>query len=80
MIELERMTSDAESDDGAPSLEDRCQILRQKIGSLEADIFRAGRSRITLNWPSYLSLRRKNRCFAPVSQGNAKSRIRECAA
>ena len=36
------MTSDDALDDGAPSLEDRCQILRQKIGSLEADIFRAG--------------------------------------
>ena len=44
VIELEGITSDSKLDDGAPSLEDRCQVLRQKIGSLEADIFRAGRT------------------------------------
>jgi hypothetical protein len=40
---LLRADSDSSLENAAPSLEDRCQILRQKIGSLEGDIFRLGK-------------------------------------
>jgi hypothetical protein len=47
------LITDSELENGAPSLEDRCQILRQKIGSLEADIFRSGIAPTNPNWISY---------------------------
>lgn len=71
-----KAVSDSRLENAAPSLEDRCQILRQKIGSLEGDIFRSGTFHIPVSG-IILIPHRKNRCLTPVSQGNAKSRILE---
>jgi hypothetical protein len=71
-----KAVSDSRLENAAPSLEDRCQILRQKIGNLEGGIFRSGN--LTFHIPVsgiILILHRKDRCLTPVSQGNSKSRI-----
>jgi hypothetical protein len=52
-LDSRELITDSELENGAPSLEDRCQILRQKIGSLEADIFRSGIAPTSLNCISY---------------------------